>query len=170
MADHHGRITCESQLGVGTSFEIELPVATLPLTAARPVRQTLPPWQSGSETVLLIDDEPLVRRAASAMLAYGGYSVVEAEDGRQAIEIYQHRRHEIDLVVLDRSMPGLPGEQVAMRLREINQALPIVLLSGHAGPAPAPAGAYASAALSKPVDANTLLRTIREVIDQHRSA
>jgi CheY-like chemotaxis protein len=68
------------------------------------------------------------------------------------------------LIILDRSMPGMSGDQVAIRLKEIDPNIPIVLLSGQAGSAPA--SAQMAAALSKPVDANTLLRAVRQAIDQ----
>jgi CheY-like chemotaxis protein len=164
VTEHRGRITCKSQLGVSTTFEVELPAAELPVAPPR-VRRVPPTAARGSETVLLIDDEPLVRRAAAAMLSFGGYHVIEADGGREGLAKFAEGRHEISLVILDRSMPGLPGEQVAIRLREIDPHVRIVLLSGQAGPAPA--AAHAAAVLSKPVDAQTLLWTIREVIDHN---
>jgi two-component system, cell cycle sensor histidine kinase and response regulator CckA len=166
VSEHQGRITCRSQPGVGTVFEFELLAderselapAPAPLVAAAPV---------GSETVLLIDDEPLVRRAAAAMLAEGGYRVIEADGGRDGLDAFARARAQIALVILDRSMPGMPGEQVAQRLHELDPQVPIVLLSGY--PGPAPAAAHAAALLSKPVDAQTLLSTIRDAIDRRRA-
>jgi PAS domain S-box-containing protein len=168
IAEHHGRITCESLPGVSTLFVVELPAAE---NAALPAVQPAPPMtfvQGGNETVLLIDDEPLVRRAAAAMLADGGYSVVEAEGGADGLALFERARDEIALVILDRSMPGMPGEQVAVRLRELDANVPIVLLSGY--PGPAPTAVQAAAVLSKPVDAHTLLRTIRDAIDHQKRA
>jgi CheY-like chemotaxis protein len=166
VSEHRGRISCESALGVGTTFQLELPAARQgQLTTIAPASLPLP---AASETVLLIDDEPMVRRAASAMLSYGGYRVLEAEDGRDAIRLFEQARSEIDLIILDRSMPGLSGEQVAQRLHQIDPRVPIVLLSGQAGYSQT--RMVAAAALPKPVDADVLLRTLREVIDRSRAA
>ncbi|HEX4353064.1 MAG TPA: PAS domain S-box protein [Polyangiales bacterium] len=166
VTEHHGQIICQSELGVSTLFELELPAAETPIKPT--VKPTLKPVAaiSGSETVLLIDDEPLVRRAAAAMLAFGGYRVLEADGGSDGLDIFMRHGREISLVLLDRSMPGLPGEQVALRLRELDPHVPIVLLSGQ--PGPAPAAAHAAAVLSKPVDAQTLLSAIRDGIDRSR--
>jgi CheY-like chemotaxis protein len=167
IAEHHGRITCESVPGVSTLFVVELPASERAgLPAVEPAPMTV--VQGGNETVLLIDDEPLVRRAAAAMLADGGYCVVEAEGGADGLALFERARGEIALVILDRSMPGMPGEQVAVRLRELDADVPIVLLSGY--PGPAPSAAQAAAVLSKPVDAHTLLLTIRSAIDHQKRA
>jgi PAS domain S-box-containing protein len=166
ITEHEGRISCESQIGVGSTFAIELPAAQQPLVQAEPESQRKQPAvvRGRGETVLLIDDEPLVRRAASAMLVYGGYRVLEAEGGRQGIERFEQSREQIVLIILDRSMPGMSGDQVAIRLKEIDPSIPIVLLSGQTGSAPE--SVHMAAALSKPVDANTLLRAVRQAIDQ----
>jgi PAS domain S-box-containing protein len=167
IAEHHGRITCESVPGVSTVFVVELPASErAALPAVQPAPMSFVP--GGNETVLLIDDEPLVRRAAAAMLADGGYCVVEAEGGADGLALFERARGEIALVILDRSMPGMPGEQVALRLRELDANVPIVLLSGY--PGPAPTAAQAAAVLSKPVDAHTLLLTIRSAIDHQKRA
>jgi CheY-like chemotaxis protein len=167
IAEHHGRITCESVPGVSTVFVVELPASErAALPAVQPAPMSFVP--GGNETVLLIDDEPLVRRAAAAMLADGGYCVVEAEGGADGLALFERARGEIALVILDRSMPGMPGEQVAVRLRELDADVPIVLLSGY--PGPAPSAAQAAAVLSKPVDAHTLLLTIRSAIDHQKRA
>jgi CheY-like chemotaxis protein len=168
VAEHHGQITCQSELGVNTLFEVELPASDKPIKLSVKPPLVSSAAISGNETVLLIDDEPLVRRAAAAMLAFGGYRVLEADGGAEGLDIFMRRGREISLVLLDRSMPGIPGEQVAQRLHELDPAIPIVLLSGQ--PGPAPAAAHATAVLSKPVDAQTLLTAIRDGIDRNRRA
>jgi two-component system, cell cycle sensor histidine kinase and response regulator CckA len=163
--DHAGRVACESRPGHGTTFEIELPGLPSSALASEPLAES-PVVAGGTETVLVIDDEALVRRATRAMLEHGGYRVLECADGEAALEIFAEQHGAIDLVVLDRSMPGLSGEQVFVRLKAIASDVPIVLMSGHAG-ASAVTG-RAAAALTKPLGIETLLHTVRRVLDGER--
>jgi PAS domain S-box-containing protein len=166
VKDHAGRIACQSQLGQGTSFEIELPAlpsATLADQSVAVSRVT----PGGHETVLIIDDEAPVRRATRAMLEHGGYRVIECGDGEEALVLFAAKHANIDLVVLDRSMPGLSGEQVFFRLQEIASDVPIVLLSGQQGTTTA--SARAAAALAKPLSVEALLHAVRVVLDRKRA-
>jgi PAS domain S-box-containing protein len=162
IADHGGRIVCESRPGDGALFEIVLP-GTIPEPTAsqRPLAPNLVP-SLGSETVLLVDDEELVRRATRSMLTRHGFRVVESCHGQQALALFEERLGRIDVVVLDRSMPGLSGEQVLSKLRELAPRVPIVLLSGQ--PFESDVAALANAALIKPVNIEGLVTTIRRLL------
>jgi two-component system cell cycle sensor histidine kinase/response regulator CckA len=162
VADHQGRIECKTRPGEGTSFEITLPVAEPADLAA--LASEAGPSRGGTETVLLIDDDAPVRRALREILLRGGYGVLEASDCRAGITTFERERERIDLVVLDRSMPGLSGDSVLARLDELDTGIPIVLLSGH--PGAGSDGGRAAAVLTKPTDRPTLLRTVREVLDR----
>ncbi|HEY2733416.1 MAG TPA: PAS domain S-box protein, partial [Polyangiales bacterium] len=98
VAEHHGQITCQSELGVNTLFEVELPASDKPIKLSVKPPLVSSAAISGNETVLLIDDEPLVRRAAAAMLAFGGYRVLEADGGAEGLDIFMRRGREISLV------------------------------------------------------------------------
>lgn len=165
ISEHQGRIRCESRPQRGACFEIELPLSA----AAPESRQSAPPVEParGSETVLVVDDEPLVRRACAAMLAHGGYRVLQAEDGHKALELVRSGREPIAMVLLDRSMPGLCGDQIVARLRELDAELPVALLTGQPGNGNSEP---ATLTLSKPIDATQLLRAVRRAIDKRHSA
>jgi CheY-like chemotaxis protein len=160
VAEHHGRIRCESRPGEGSTFELELPAVEF----AEPpsVRKPVPSFERGTGTVLIVDDEPLVRRAVRGILERGGYQVLESVDGIDGLERFTQERDRIDLVLLDQSMPGLSGDQVLLKLMDLAPHVPVVLLSGMPGPA-ARLG-HATAVLTKPADATTLLCAIRDGI------
>ena len=160
VMEHHGRIRCESRPGEGSTFELELP--TVELAELPSVQKPVESFERGTGTVLIVDDEPLVRRAVRGILERGGYKVLESVDGIEGLETFTQQRENIDLVLLDQSMPGLSGDQVLLKLMEMAPQVPVVLLSGLPGPA-ARLG-HATAVLTKPADASTLLCTIRDGI------
>lgn len=160
VMEHHGRIRCESRLGEGSTFELELPAA--PFAEPPSARRSVESFERGTGTVLIVDDEPLVRRAVRGILERGGYKVIEAVDGIDGLDRFHEKRAQIDLVLLDQSMPGLSGDQVLLKLMDAAPAVPVVLLSGLPGPA-ARLG-HATAVLTKPADPSTLLCTIRDGI------
>jgi two-component system cell cycle sensor histidine kinase/response regulator CckA len=85
---------------------------------------------TGSGVILLVDDEELVRGAAAAMLAHLGYTILEAANGQEAIELFQCNLSNIMLVILDLSMPVMNGEECMRRLRSIKKDVPVLLSSG----------------------------------------
>jgi len=146
-------------------------------------RVTLPVWRNSTSqpayrpprplnkqvTVLVVDDEQLVRDATRRSLERLGYSVIEAKDGQEAVERYLADRGSVDVVLLDAVMPRLNGHEALARLREVAPDLPIILTSGHLGPSDEEAalGAGASSLLVKPYtvaqlsDAVTLVTSTR---------
>jgi two-component system, cell cycle sensor histidine kinase and response regulator CckA len=83
------------------------------------------------KTILLVDDDAQVREFTALSLSRAQFSVIQAHSGEAALEIYERRRNEIDLVLTDMVMPGLFGDQMALRLWETNPHLPIVFMSGN---------------------------------------
>lgn len=125
VQDHHGSITVTSEVGKGTLFQI-----LLPLTNASPNGVEEKETISGSGTILLIDDEELIRVSASALLEMLGYNVIIAVDGQDGLQKYQENT--IDLVIVDMIMPIMGGRETITKLREIDAQLPIIVCSGFA--------------------------------------
>jgi PAS domain S-box-containing protein len=162
---HHGFIQVISSPGRGSTFKVLLPAAREEM-AREPV-QEVKEERRGSGVVLLVDDEELVRSAAATMLAHLGYTVLEAADGQDAIELFQSNMGEIRMVILDLSMPVMSGEECLMRLKSIKPDVPVILSSGFSETEAARRFRSAGAAtfLQKPYTtkhlAELVLRTLR---------
>lgn len=125
---HGGGIRIESELGKGSSFQVFFPAASSTAVTVLPQRAVS---LSGSGTVLIVDDEPLVQQTARAALEHWGYRVLTANNGREGVEQLSCARDEIALVVLDLTMPVMTGEQTYQEIQRISPNLPVILSSGY---------------------------------------
>lgn len=123
---HRGAIRIYSEPGVGTSIRVLLPYEGQTSTAEDETAQT--PAISG--TVLLIDDEQLVQQTASETLRRMGFSVLNASDGLEGLELFKSHREQISLVLLDLTMPNLGGEETYTHIRRIDDSVPVIITSG----------------------------------------
>jgi PAS domain S-box-containing protein len=123
-----GSIHVESAVGGGSTFTIHLPSAP---PADQPERGKIPALEGGTGTVLVADDEPMVLAFAQAALKRLGYSVMTAEDGRKALEVFTQKGSEIDCVLLDLAMPECGGIEACRRMREINPEVRVIISSGY---------------------------------------
>jgi len=160
VTDHGGTIRCSTRLGDGTRFEIELPGA--PTQRSAPPAPEPRPVPVGTETILVVDDELPVRRVLRGMLERSGFRVIECEDGAQALAALE-RKARIDAVLIDRSMPGLSGEQVIERVWQLGIRLPILVLSGHSSVELR--NPNVRAVLSKPITREALVSEVRRALD-----
>ncbi|HEY0469647.1 MAG TPA: ATP-binding protein, partial [Polyangiaceae bacterium] len=165
VTDHGGTIQCTTRLGEGSRFDIELPAA--PAAKPAPVAAERPAAPIGSKTVLLVDDESAVRRALRSMLERSGFQVIECENGAQALAALQGGAR-ADALLIDRSMPGLSGEQVIDRIWQLGIRLPILVLSGHSNVELR--NPNVRALLSKPITREALISELRRVLDQRLSS
>jgi PAS domain S-box-containing protein len=165
VTDHGGTIHCSTRVGEGTRFDIELPAA--PAVQPAPTIVERAPVPVGTETILLVDDESAVRRVLRRMLERSGFRVVECDNGAQALAALEPGHERVDAVLIDRSMPGLSGEQVIERIAQRGIRLPILVLSGHSSVELSSPNVVA--VLAKPITREALLYEIRRALDQFGS-
>ncbi|MFN8574787.1 MAG: PAS domain S-box protein [Gemmatimonadaceae bacterium] len=131
VRQHGGALRVESVLGRGSMFEVLLPRtpgATPPVEEAAVAM----PWVGGTETVLVVEDEPAVRLSTRAVLEQQGYRVLEAANGPEALRLWEHQGESIELLLTDIVMPGgLTGRELAARLRAQRPELRVVFSSGY---------------------------------------
>jgi PAS domain S-box-containing protein len=126
---HRGALKLHSVLGKGSSFRVLFPASEgAPKTRGRDFDED---DLKGNETILVIDDEEIVRRAARSALEHYGYTVVVSESGKSSLEFLAKLDYAVDLVVLDMTMPGMSGEETLQHLRAIRPELPVILSSGY---------------------------------------
>jgi PAS domain S-box-containing protein len=166
VAQHHGAIACESELGRGATFTVRLPLLDAPAPAIA-VAATVAALPGGKEALLVAEDDPALRRVLRRLLEGVGYTVVEAEDGLDAVAKFEAHRDRIRLLLLDVVMPGQNGRQALDQIRALEPAVRAIFLSGHtadlAGQRDIPLGP--ERLLRKPVEPDDLLRAVRERLD-----
>jgi CheY-like chemotaxis protein len=130
-AQSGGAFRLESELGKGTTATLWVPVSIDAVERAAPEVLSDPPPSSHRQTILLVDDEPLVREGTAAMLRDAGYDVIEAKSGDEALQIAR-AGGEFDALVTDFAMPRMTGVEVAQAIRSMRPGTPVMLITGFA--------------------------------------
>lgn len=161
-------IEVDSELGEGTTFKIYFPAANPDeVQESGDTRQTQTPHLRGDETVLLVEDEAMVRELASRVLNRHGYLVLEAESGADALETCRRHEGPIDILVTDVVMPGMNGSELAGRIANIIPDAAVLFVSGYTGGALVEHGVLQDGThfLQKPFSPHRFVRKVREVLD-----
>ncbi len=167
--NHQGTIRVMSTLGEGSTFTVYLPASE---EQAQNSIEMVEELFTGKESILLIDDEPMIIEVASAILNHLGYAIHTVKSGREAIDWYKKHFREIDLVVLDMIMPEMSGEEAFAAIKAINPRAKVLLSSGYslAGQAERMLANGCAGFIQKPFDLQNFSRKIREVLDHDKIA
>ena len=172
---HGGHITCTSQVGEGSVFRVFLPVSGQRMVLDPDIdngqTENGPTAVGRGETILLVDDEKAILDVGVLTLKRAGYKVLTAQSGEEALEIREREAGQIDLVILDLSMPGMGGRECLKQLLKAEPKLKVIIASGYSladrQAASLPPGALTF--LPKPFTKSQLLNTISEVLHLDRS-
>ncbi len=167
VAQSGGQVFVTSEPGAGSTFTIYLPAhqADVEAVAAHPPR---PPVRGGAETVLLVEDEALVRQLTHEILRRNGYRVLEAADGVEALAVVRDHAGHIDLMLTDVVMPRMSGHELVELARPVRPDMRILYVSGYSEEAIARQGQLTEGIelLSKPFTPGVLTAKIRELLDR----
>lgn len=166
VAAHGGSINVDSKPGQGTTFQIRLPRQDGADPEQEPARSF---HTKGHETVLIAEDDDMVRAQAARVLRGAGYQVLEAGDGRQAVELFQRHAEDVDLVLLDVVMPNMDGWQTYFRIDQHKPNVKALFTTGYAASVlPSDFAGRGQQLLNKPYKPQQLLAVVRSVLDQPR--
>ena len=166
---HDGYIDVESEKGLGAIFSIYLPASEKSIQKTLEIPERI---MEGNENILLVDDEALVINVGVQLLKKLGYTVLEAQSGREAIKIFMEGNHAIDMVILDMVMPDMSGGEVYDRIKRIDSNVKVLLSSGYSidGQATEILKRGCEGFIQKPYSMEDFSKKIREVLNKpHKS-
>jgi signal transduction histidine kinase len=162
-----GEIWVYSEVGLGTTFKIYLPLVAGPEPAeAGP--PAIEPIAGGAETVLLVEDEAVVRKLVRNILTEQGYSVLESSDPHDALRVCQQHPETIDLLLTDVVMPHMSGRDLADRALALRPGMRVLYMSGYTDSVIVHHGLAGAGApfLQKPFTPASLVRKVRQILDE----
>ena len=169
VKQHGGWVEVTSQLGAGTTFDIYFPVAAQQTPASGESLTASPSVRGGKETILLVEDEPVLRELVREVLGQYEYQVIEAGSGVEALRAWDENDGQIDLLLTDMVMPeGMTGSEVAVQLRKRKPDLKVIFTSGYSPEVMGKDFGQSDAVfLSKPYLPPQLAQVVRQCLDNH---
>jgi PAS domain S-box-containing protein len=166
VRQHDGCIVCDSEVGRGTIFKVYLPAMGASAEEDVEDSEIMPTF--GTETLLLVDDEEFVREVGARILNRGGYQVLTAGNGKEALDVTRENKDQISLVVLDLIMPQMGGKACLRELLKIDPKLKVLVASGLSDAASVQESISSGAKgfIRKPFQYRELLRQVRKVLDE----
>jgi PAS domain S-box-containing protein len=167
VKQHNGHVVVRSEPGEGTTFELYFPLVDRDVEKIIEHTQSVP--ACGTETVLVVDDEPTILKLVTNTLLPRGYKLLEASSGEEALKAVDAFSGSIDLLITDVVMPGINGSQLADRFRELRPALKVIFMTGYAGDALVSRGDSdpETVLIQKPLTPAVLAEKVREVLDRN---
>jgi PAS domain S-box-containing protein len=164
VQQHDGLIHVYSEPGVGTAFKIYLPIVERSASQIGEKLTSIP--AQGTGTILLVEDEAVVRQLATRMLERGGYRVLTATNGVEALEIFNRHAEEISLLMLDAVMPNMGGRETYERISAIRPGLPVLFCSGYSADVLQPGFALGPGVqlIQKPYSPDEIWRRVHELL------
>jgi two-component system cell cycle sensor histidine kinase/response regulator CckA len=161
-----GHVTCYSEVDAGTTFRVYLPASSPAGTGTYPATQPEIESLRGTETILLVEDDPALRGYAANVLEGLGYTVHAASDGREALRIARLHPNKIDLLITDIVMPRMSGRELSQALAPLAAGMRVLYVSGYTDNAIVQKGVLEPGLhfLSKPFNPSQLSRKTREVL------
>ncbi|MBU0480012.1 MAG: response regulator [Proteobacteria bacterium] len=165
---HHGHISVYSEPGKGSTFSIYLPEIETAASPVCPAIETPMAIPRGTERLLVVDDEPQITSMIRKMLANFGYRVTTFPGSTAALQAFLAAPDSFDLVITDMTMPEMTGLELAVKMLAARRDIPIILCSGHGGPAieKEVREAGISTYLTKPLVLRELAQAVRKELDQ----
>jgi len=166
---HHGALKIYSEVGEGSSFMLLFPAIEQTgsdFVVQKPADVGNADWR-GSGTILIVDDEEMIRATCKQMLERQGFSVLTAADGREALDVYRQRAEEIKVVLLDLAMPRMDGEETLHKIQNLHPEVKVILFSGYSEWEVSQrfAGKGLAGFVKKPFKMAELAEKLREVLD-----
>jgi len=163
---HHGFIDVTSTIGEGTTFSVYLPVAETPLDGLGGESDRPNIATASRGTVLVVDDDHQVRDVIVRALGQSGYTVLAAPNGMDALALFEERRREVDLVVLDMVMPTMGGAETLQRLKQRSPRVAVLVVTGYTTEDMARelAASGADGLIEKPLDLRAFVNKVKELV------
>lgn len=167
VKQNDGMITVASEPEKGTTFRIFFPAVEESAVTVAPIRESDDSYR-GAETILVVEDDLTTRTVISRILREKGYTILEAADGLEALQIYKMHENPIHLILTDVVMPGISGRELFNQIQSFNSKAKVLFMSGYTDDAIVQHGVLENgvAFLQKPISPTDIIRKVRMVLDQ----